>query len=181
MLDRYDNMATIDDLIKIEMLEAIPLDQVEPFLSAKPFYKLDGGLNTRDLSDGNYPNLKLGYAYRSGSLENLTTKGQDELVQLGVRTIFDLRSMAEFTTYPDPQIDGIDVIPAQIDSNYDSQAAETGMIDLGEMYLYMLAASKPGFRAILSHILEFPERPFLFHCAGRGVQSSFEAGIRPMY
>lgn len=57
-------MATIEDLIHRDMLDVIPLDDVEPILSAAPFYKLDGGFNTRDLSDGTHTNLKQGYAFR---------------------------------------------------------------------------------------------------------------------
>ena len=159
-------MATANDLITIDIADIIPPDQVDPILSARPFYKLDGGLNTRDLSDGSHLNLKTGYAFRSGSLENLTPKGQEELLQLGVKTIFDLRSIAEFASHPGPRIDGIDVVPAAVDSNWNFKAAEDGDIDLGSMYMYMISASAIGFRAVLNHILNHPDRPFLFHCAG---------------
>jgi protein tyrosine/serine phosphatase len=163
-------MAKVDDLIKVDILESIPPEDVESILSSAPFYKLDGGFNTRDISDGTYSNLKPGYAFRSGSLENLTLKGQDELVKLGVTTIFDLRSIAEFASHPAPTIDGIDRIPATINSDWNIHAAHDGKLELGSMYLYMLGASKPGFRAILTHILNFPEKPFLFHCAGKHSQ-----------
>ena len=159
-------MATIDDLIKIDMLDTIPLNQLEPILSTAPFYKLDGGFNTRDLSDGTHTNLKQGYAYRSGTLENLTPQGQDALLKLGVTTIFDLRSISEFSSFPSPTINGIDRIPATVNNSWDVQAAQAGTLKLGNMYMYMLEASKPGFRAILTHILNYPEKSFLFHCAG---------------
>ena len=159
-------MATANDLIQIDIADVIPFDQVDPILSTRPFCKLDGGLNTRDLSDGTDPNLKTGYVFRSGSLENLTPKGQEELAQLGVKTIFDLRSIAEFTSHPGPRIDGIDIIPAAINSNWNLNAVEAGTVDLGSMYMYMISASAVGFRAVLNHILNCPERPFLFHCAG---------------
>jgi hypothetical protein len=123
-------MAKVDDLIKLDLLESIPPEDVESILSSTPFYKLDGGFNTRDLSDGTYSNLKPGYAFRSGSLENLTPKGQDELVKLGVTTIFDLRSIAEFASHPAPTIDGIDRIPATINSDWNIQAAHDGKLDL---------------------------------------------------
>ena len=53
-------MANVDDLIKIDMLDVIPPHEVEPILSFAPFHKLDGGFNTRDLSDGTHTNLKQG-------------------------------------------------------------------------------------------------------------------------
>jgi hypothetical protein len=165
-------MATAHELIKIDIADIIPSDQVDPILSTRPFYKLDGGLNTRDLSDGTHPNLKTGYVFRSGSLENLTPKGREELAQLGVKTIFDLRSIAEFTSHPGPRIDGIDIIPATINSNWNLNAVEAGTVDLGSMYMYMISASAIGFRAVLNHILNYPERPFLFHCAGVYARSS---------
>lgn len=148
------------------MVDDLPLDQVESILSEKPFYKIDGGLNFRDLSDGKQPNLRTGFAFRSGSLENLTSKGQEDLIQLGIKNIFDLRSMAEFTAYPAPPMDGIDVTPATANSNWNQAAANAGNTDLGTMYMYVIEASKPCFRALLNHILNCPEKPFLFHCAG---------------
>lgn len=170
-------MTNVDDLIKLDMLNTIPWEDVDPILSTTPFYKLDGGFNTRDLSDGTHTNLKQGYAYRSGSLENLTPQGQDELVKLGVTTIFDLRSIAEFSSFPSPNIEGIDRIPATINNSWDVQAAEAGTLNLGLMYIYMLSASKPGFRAIFTHILNYPEKPFLFHCAAGKDRTGVTAAI----
>ena len=132
---KINAMATVDDLIKIDMLDEISPDEIEPILSTTPFYKLDGGFNTRDLSDGSHTNLKQGYAFRSGSLENLTPQGQDELLKLGVTTIFDLRSMSEFSSFPSPTINGIDRIPATINNSFSVQAAEAGTLNLGSMYM----------------------------------------------
>ena len=76
----------MDNLLNTDMMDSIDPNVVERLLSAKPFYKIEGGFNLRDLSDVNYPALKPGYAFRSGSLENLTPQGQQDLVQLGVKT-----------------------------------------------------------------------------------------------
>ena len=156
-----------ESLLNADMMQPIEPELVQRILSAKPFYQIDGGFNTRDLSDHPYTTLKAGYAFRSGSLERLTVRGQRDLMDLGVKTVFDLRSPAEVAAFPDPNIEGINIIVASTETNYrHKDAVDEGFDDLAVMYLNMLQTYRAGYQKILKHIRDCPDRSFLLHCTG---------------
>lgn len=71
---------------------------------------IEGGLNFRDL--GGYQTasgetVRFGRLFRSGTLTNLTDDGVSQLAELGVATIFDLRSDDEIAKAPDRIPDGV--------------------------------------------------------------------------
>lgn len=161
-------MDGLDSVLRTNIADTIDPDVVGRLLSSKPFLMVDGVFNIRDLSDSSHPALKSRTVLRSGSLEGSSPKGEDDLKQLGVKTIFDLRSVEEIIAHPDPVISGIEVIHAPIDSNWHVKAMEAGSgpAELASMYVYMLETNKPSWQAILRHIRDAPSCTFLLHCTG---------------
>ena len=161
------NMDNMDQILETDMDDPIEPAIVESILSTEPFHKLNGSFNVRDMSDPAYPALKRGYAFRFGSLEGLTPQGQTDLINLGVKKVFDLRSPAEISAHPTPITEGVDVVTASTEANqWIKPAYENETNDLAEMYLHMLQTYKIGIQAIVAHIRDFPDRPFLLHCTG---------------
>lgn len=97
-------------LCEIEMGE--PMDEVvvQEVLSSHPFILIPGSFNARDLSFNN-PNLRQGFAFRTGSLENINEAGKVIMRdELNLRRIFDLRSLKERERFPAPTITGVEVV-----------------------------------------------------------------------
>lgn len=74
------------------------------FLAAERVLPLEKGVNMRDVggfhtADGQM--VRWGKLYRSGSLSRLTPADLTYLQRLGVRLVFDLRSVEERTERPD--------------------------------------------------------------------------------
>ena len=94
-----------------------PIDPaiVSGILASPPFVQIDGVCNARDIgSDASTSWLRSGYVYRSATLENITEQGKKDIVALGIKTIFDLRSEREVSTFPDPAIEGVEVVIAAL-------------------------------------------------------------------
>ena len=91
-------------LLSTPILDALPPSTVDAILSKAPFHPVPGLINSRWLP---YP-VRPEYVFRSGALEHLTPEGEKTLVDLGIKTIFDLRSKQERTAAPDPSIQGIE-------------------------------------------------------------------------
>jgi len=96
-----------------DVTHKIPDSLLYPALSSPPFVYIPGTFNTRDLGllpvpEGT-PSLRPGIIYRSGSLEGLHEKpeGKEAIRKLGIKTIFDLRSVREHGDRPDPEIEGV--------------------------------------------------------------------------
>lgn len=111
------NLDSLDELVNTNAAESLDSSAVSSVLSTPPFLIVDGLFNLRDISDGTQTSLKQGYCFRCGSLERITEHGKDELKQLGVKTIFDLRSARETSQFPDPEIDGIETVAAQTNTD----------------------------------------------------------------
>ncbi|KAK3683241.1 hypothetical protein LTR37_020416 [Vermiconidia calcicola] len=158
-------METLDRALRTDILEAIEPDVVKQIISLKPFCQIDGAFNVRDLSDAKYTGSKSGYIFRSGSLERLTEKGKQDIDDLGIKTVVNLRSQKDFANNPDPVIDGVDILLAPTDPD-----ASKGMRweDCTFMDLWMLeedeAFKKQCLCTVLGHIWDCPDRPFLLHC-----------------
>ena len=160
-------METLDRALGTDILEAIEPDVVKQIISSKPFCQIDGAFNVRDLSDAKYTGLRSGCIFRSGCLERLTEKGKQDIADLGIKTIIDLRSRKDIATNPDPVIDGVDILLAPTDLD-----ASKGMRweDCTSMYLWMLeedeAFKKECLCTVLNHVRGCPDKPFLLHCNG---------------
>lgn len=133
------------------MNELEPLDPscVAETLSRPPFVTIQGVINVRNL--GNLPTTyrpggitRPNFVFRSAELSRITgegvyfetenydifsshnLKGKAQLKQLGITTIFDLRSDMEMAKYdaPIPVIDGVSIIRAPV-FNRDDYSPET--------------------------------------------------------
>ncbi|KAI1133425.1 protein-tyrosine phosphatase-like protein [Nemania abortiva] len=171
-------MATTQaDLIKLagtDVNTALAPEQYGPVITSAPFVFVDGTFNTRDL--GLVPNspLRANYAFRSGTLGGLTDNGKAVLTgKLGVKRVFDLRSPEERTSMPDPHIDGVEntwIQSSRPDSKPDLNRFVAGEGEAGyeDMYLEVIEVYAESWKAILEHVRDRPQDPFLVHCtAGR--------------
>ncbi|KAK3945950.1 tyrosine-protein phosphatase [Diplogelasinospora grovesii] len=174
-------------LSSTDVREPIPTPQLVTALQSPPFVYVPGTFNTRDLGSlahlmagagaGCPPRLRAGYVYRSGSLEGLTLDGQATLQKLGVKKIFDLRSVAEHEHKPDPEVPGVEVVwqaTTELEAVVDLEDFVEGDGERGyqKMYLDVLKVYAGVFRAVLEHILrdddDKGESGILVHCtAGR--------------
>ncbi|KAI3318011.1 protein-tyrosine phosphatase-like protein [Xylariaceae sp. AK1471] len=165
------------DLLKLaetDVRTAIGPEQYEPVLSSPPFIFVDGTFNTRDLGLVPDSPLRANYAFRSGALGKLTDNGKAVISgKLGVKRIFDLRSVEERTRMPEPDIDGVENTWIQT-SNPDAKPdlnrflVGNGEAAYEEMYLEIIDLYGESWKAILEHVRDRPQDPFLVHCtAGR--------------
>jgi hypothetical protein len=89
-----------------------------------------------------------------------------------VKTVFDLRSKEERAAYPSPKVPGVKflffervvIYPQPTPAGF---AVDDGSAAWGEQLMAVVAAYKPTIRAILEHVRDKPEEPFLFHCTGK--------------
>ncbi|KAI0134059.1 protein-tyrosine phosphatase-like protein [Xylariales sp. AK1849] len=170
-------MASAADLLKLaetDTAQEIPKEKFGPVITNPPFVFVDGTFNTRDL--GLVPNspLKAGFAYRSGALTQLTDNGKAVIAgKLGIKHVFDLRSPEERSRGPDPEIPDVEntwVQSSRPDSTPDLTRFISGVGEEGyeEMYLEVVDVYRSSWKAVLEHVRDRPEDPFLVHCtAGR--------------
>ncbi|KAK1585627.1 tyrosine phosphatase [Colletotrichum navitas] len=150
----------------------LPLKQSDyaAILSRPPFHSVPGTFNTRDIGQVPGSAVRPGFAFRSGSLEAIGEPGASVIAkQLGIRTIFDLRSGDERERYPEPEIPGVanDWIPTPYNNKVDMNDFASGGGEEGycKMYMGIIEVYAPTFKAILEHVRDRPDEPFLFHCA----------------
>ncbi|KAI6090511.1 protein-tyrosine phosphatase-like protein [Hypoxylon rubiginosum] len=166
--------AALLQLAETEVAQEIPREQYLPVLTNPPFVFVDGTFNTRDLGLVPGSPLRAGFAFRSGALFQLTDNGKAVLEgKLGVRRVFDLRSPEERGAAPDPPLDGVEntwIQSARPDStpDLDHFVAGEGEDGYREMYLEVIDVYRDSWKAILEHVRDRPDDPFLVHCtAGR--------------
>lgn len=140
---------------------------------------LDGAPNFRDLgghraADGR--RVRWGRLYRAGSLAKLTPSDRAAVEALDIGWVFDLRTDAEVTTAPDPDLGvrrvHLPVIDGAIDVEALTVAVETG--DLGAIADGLLVAGTariatefPGQWAVLmAHLAMNAGSTTLIHCTG---------------
>ncbi|KFY80954.1 hypothetical protein V499_00249 [Pseudogymnoascus sp. VKM F-103] len=92
------------------------------------------------------------------------------VVDVGVKTIFDLRKPSEREKYPGPEIPGAETVwlayaktPQKTDMNAFAKD-DGGVSAFVDMYDDALKVLQPTFRAVFTHIRDQPNKPFLFHC-----------------
>ncbi|KAF9057899.1 protein-tyrosine phosphatase-like protein [Panaeolus papilionaceus] len=173
-----------------------PLDPnyVQDVLSKPPFVTIPGVINVRDL--GNYastntPNYitKPHYLLRSAELSGITEEGKQLLKDLGVTTVFDLRSDTEIRKYnsPLPQIDGIQVIHTPVfqteDYSPEMMAKRYQLYASGkteafiELYSQILDHGGRAFGAVLRHVKDKPNEGCVFHCTAGKDRTGIMAAI----
>ncbi|MFC8716654.1 tyrosine-protein phosphatase [Kitasatospora sp. NPDC057198] len=127
--------------------------------AAAPFLDIPDVPNLRDAGAGVY---RPGLLYRSATLNHLTDDGVRRFAELGVRTVLDLRSIAEVEQYPDRLPDGVEYLhlpmlpdPATTDRAWpEDQAA-----------LYPFMAETGGVAVAAAVRALATGAPLLVHCA----------------
>ncbi|KAI0042286.1 hypothetical protein FA95DRAFT_1525503 [Auriscalpium vulgare] len=163
-------------------LEPLDPDYVARVLSSPPFVTVSGVCNLRDL--GQHPTepgkagrrTRPGFAYRSAELGSITPEGQAQIRDLGISTIFDLRSDTEILKYnsPTPVIPSAQIvhIPVFQKQDYSPERmaqrfqlyAQGNVEAFLQLYSEILDAGGPTFGTILRHVRDKPQSSFLFHC-----------------
>jgi hypothetical protein len=168
--------AELRAVAEVDVSHPLPADVLMSTLVSPPFLYVPGTFNTRDLglvpSSTGVSNVRKGYAYRSGALGGLTDDGKALLAgKMGVKKIFDLRSVREHAQGPDPAIDGVQNVwreSAEKDAQVDLSEFVEGQGEKGyeRMYLEVLDIYRHNFKDVLEHVRDYPDEPFLFHCTG---------------
>ncbi|KAJ7496579.1 hypothetical protein FB451DRAFT_1385972 [Mycena latifolia] len=90
-------------------------------LSSPPFIVVEGVINIRDI--GGYviedsTLVKSGLVFRSGEISNITETGKQQLLALGIRRVFDMRTQLEITSYKTTVLILLGVPDADITKDY---------------------------------------------------------------
>jgi len=164
----------------------------DPIRVAERLIPAEGTVNLRDL--GGYPTVdgrrvRWGLIYRSASLDGIGGDDRDVLEALGVRMIYDLRSVEERSAAPTNwPIDGavIRAIDYSMDTSEMAEAFASG-IDaerargfMRGFYVNMVDSHQTQFREVFAELLEDQSGAVLYHCtAGKdrtGAQSALILG-----
>ncbi|KAI0386853.1 protein-tyrosine phosphatase-like protein [Hypomontagnella monticulosa] len=166
--------AALLKLAETDVSQEITKEQYVPVLTSPPFVFVDGTFNTRDIGLVPGSPMRAGFAFRSGALARLTDNGKAVLEgKLGIKRVFDLRSPEERSAGPDPPLEGVEntwIKSSRPDStpDLDHFVAGAGEDGYREMYLEVVDVYQESWKAILEHVRDRPQDPFLVHCtAGR--------------
>lgn len=167
-----DRAESLLKLAQTDVTQEIPADEYMPILTNPPFVWVEGTFNTRDLGIIPDSPLRANYAFRSGGLARLTEQGKDAVRALGIKRIFDLRSPEERDRAPNPGIAGVEntwIQSSRPGAKVDLAKFISGVGEAGyeQMYLHVIDIYQPSFKAILEHVRDRPQEPFLFHCTGK--------------
>ncbi|KAK0635646.1 protein-tyrosine phosphatase-like protein [Bombardia bombarda] len=131
-----------------DVSQPLPKEQVYAALRTAPFTYVPGTFNTRDLGLVSSA-LRPGLAYRSGMLTGLGEEGKKVLREkLGVKKIFDLRSVREREAQPDPAVERVE------------------NVDYGG-----------SVKGVLEHVRDGVGEGFLFHCTAGRDRTGVVAGL----
>ena len=137
-------------------------------------------LNFRDL--GNYKTkdnkrTKSGLIYRCSSLKFMNEEELEAFKKMNFKTIIDLRSELEVTTYPDPQIPGAHTLEKSALVSEEGKSIDfspKGMLKMGKeaeeqleklkYYYGRIIFQNHAFDVIFDELLE-GNTPLMFHCA----------------
>jgi protein-tyrosine phosphatase len=145
--------------------------------------------NLRDLGD--WPTrgggrVGSGLVYRSTALANLAGTDMAAFSDLGIRSVYDLRTPAEVHSHPDQLPAGTeyvaldvlkdseDAAPAQLfEVATNPKAAEEmlgggrglALFETGYREIVSLPSALAGYRTLFSEMAQEPHRPALFHCS----------------
>ncbi|MFT2815856.1 tyrosine-protein phosphatase [Leifsonia sp. A12D58] len=127
---------------------------------------VDGTFNFREPAGFQATNgvIRSGVLYRSDALKGLTDLGRTQLVELGVRTIIDLRDDFEVKVQPDA-IDDLDIDVVSLPVYEGTAAANSGPgITLPAMYESMVLEHGAMLVSALRLIAEHEDGAVLVHC-----------------
>ncbi|KAK3360071.1 protein-tyrosine phosphatase-like protein [Lasiosphaeria hispida] len=163
-------------------------DHLLAALSSPPFLHVPGTFNTRDLgllptATGRPAAIRPGFVFRSGGFPGgAFPDGGDGIRALGVKRIFDLRSVQEHAQQPDPEVDGVDLV--WLASGEKEAVVGVGDFVEGEgekgyvvMYLDVLKVYREHITRVLEHVRDRPGEGFLFHCTAGRDRTGVVAGL----
>ncbi|KAL4725197.1 hypothetical protein ACLX1H_007343 [Fusarium chlamydosporum] len=175
--------AEFEALAATHVRDPIPVDSLSRALSSKPFIPSNSLFNIRDLGAVPGSSIRPGRIYRSGMLD--AAAGDPEAISWlasHVKTIFDLRSPEERAAYPSPNVPGVKIFFYERATAYPQPTPADFDVDDGstawkEQLMAVVAAYKPAIRAVLEHVRDKPEEPFLFHCTAGRDRTGVMAGL----
>ena len=137
--------------------------------------EIDGVSNFRDLGGWQTKHshyIRYGFVFRCADLSNITDHGRLQLQKLGIRKIFDLRSMPEIKKNGVGQIPGVEWIHVPVfreeDYSPEKMALRWGYYTSGldgfvQAYTGILENGAHPFGAILRHLRDSSD-PIAIHC-----------------
>jgi protein tyrosine/serine phosphatase len=160
-------------------------------LPSPPFIVVPGVHNFRDIGGygvrsppdslgGSPVSVKRGLIYRCAELTNIAGEGKSKLGDLGIKTIFDLRSFKEAEksggkSATDTAVPGISRVPVPVFEDQDFSPEQLALryrpyLDGGtegftQAYSDILENGAPSFTRIFKHLRDTPNDPFIVHCA----------------
>jgi hypothetical protein len=163
----------LEALSATHVRDPIPLEALAPALNSKPFIPSKSLINIRDL--GTVPGSAIfqGRIFRSGMLDAAAADPEAiSWLASNVKTVFDLRSVEERIAYPSPEVPGVEFVYHERVTTYPQPTPADFAVDDGstawrEQLMAVMAAYKPSIRAVLQHVKDKPNEPFLFHCTGK--------------
>jgi hypothetical protein len=167
---------TLLALAKTDVTLSIPPETLYAALSSPPFVHIPGTFNTRDLGllpvPPGTPSIRPNLVFRTASLEGLSPAGHAAIQALGIKTIFDLRSIKEHETKPDPQVEGVEsvwVAGDERDAMEDLAHFVEGEGEKGyeRMYLDVMRMYRGALREVLVHVRDREGGVLMFHCNGK--------------
>ncbi|MFJ5230048.1 tyrosine-protein phosphatase [Kitasatospora sp. NPDC088391] len=132
----------------------------ETDIAASPFLDFPDLPNLRDAGAGVY---RPGLLFRSASLNRLTSEGLSRFAELGVRTVIDLRSLAEIENWPDPEL-GPDVRYVHLPMLPDPATTDRAWPE-DQAALYPFMAETGGMAIVAAVRALSAGSPVLVHCA----------------
>lgn len=134
---------------------------------------LDGAHNVRDL--GGYPTrsggvTRWGAVYRGDRLDELTPGDLARLAELGITTVFDLRSAEERERFPDPMPSvHVSVVSRMVANRPPVDFAslvdhDHGVRFMRDLYVGLLEHAGPEIGEVLSGLAAPDALPAMFHC-----------------
>ncbi|KAK4122338.1 hypothetical protein N657DRAFT_647024 [Parathielavia appendiculata] len=172
-------------LCQTDAFTPIPEATLHSIFSNPPFVPIPDTFNARDLGLLPGSPIRPGLIYRSGGFfRGLSPEGAATIAgKLGVKKMFDLRSVREHERQPDPNIDGVEgvwVKPGEEDAvvvleDFLDGEGEKGYV---AMYLDVLQVYRDGIRAVLEHVRDGRgEEGLLFHCTAGRDRTGVVAGL----
>ncbi|WZH43559.1 protein-tyrosine phosphatase-like protein [Fusarium acuminatum] len=163
----------LEALSTTHIRDPIPLEALAPALNSKPFIPSKSLINIRDLGAVPGSAIRPGLIFRSGMLDAAAADPEAiSWLASNVKTVFDLRSVEERAAYPSPEVPGVEFVYHERVATYPQPTPADFAVDDGstawrEQLMAVMAAYKPSLRAVLQHVKDNPNEPFLFHCTGK--------------
>ncbi len=161
---------------------AHPKSDLETALESR-LVPLEGGHNLRDL--GGYPTtdgrrVKWGRLFRSAELSGLTAADLEQLAEIPVRTVIDLRRPSEIREAPDrlpASVTGAVHLPitAGDPSMLAAPDRRTAARRMEEVYRGLARDNQEAFGRFLALLTEPDRGPVVFHCAAGKDRTGFAA------